>query len=105
MLLFFCRQPYSCANQSKNNNQIVAVPPSNPETVTHSSVAESSADLVVTQIMDQTAMQTQGFRAKTTNNQYDSRVVEFKVQCNQILRWYTIGNPFYCDLRKTCRFF
>ena len=84
MLLFFCRQPYSCANQSKNNNQIVAVPPSNPETVTHSSVAESSADLVVTQIMDQTAMQTQRFRAKATNNQYGPRVVEVEVWCNQM---------------------
>ena len=58
MLPFFRRQPYIYANQSNNHNQIVVVPPSNPENVTHSLVAESTADLVVTQIMDQTTMQT-----------------------------------------------
>ena len=64
MLPFFHRQPYAHANQSNNHNQIVAVPPSNPENVTHSSVAESTVDLVVTQIMDQTALQTHRFQAK-----------------------------------------
>lgn len=84
MLPFFRRQPYGHANRSNNRNQIVAVPPSNPENIANLSVAESTADLVVTQIMDQTAMQTQRFRAKATNNQYDPRVVEFKVWCNQM---------------------
>ena len=82
MLPFFRRQPYACANQSNNHNQIVAVPPSNPENVTDSSVAESTVDLVVTQIMDKNAMQTQRFRAKATSNQYNPRVQKFKVGCN-----------------------
>ena len=67
MLPFFRRQPYARANQSNNHNQIIVAPPPNPENITHSSVAESTADLVVTQIIDQTAMQTQSFRQLTTS--------------------------------------
>ena len=90
MLPFFRRSPQSHQkrdNDSTNNeNRLVPFSPPNVARLPspNATISFSAGNLLVTVIAEETSLQNQRHRAKSSNELYDLRVKEFKEWCDRI---------------------
>lgn len=77
------------------NGQNLQNPPNASSTTTNISIAASAAaDLVIAQIMQETDVHNQRFRAKNTNDAYDPRVDEYKAWCDNMYHGASIETRY-----------